>query len=93
MQVLLTHPPTLPPTHSPEKMEASTMPVAISERVPQTFTKKTQRPVAKALPLPVLLMRKLMNRSKAGARLTERANRGNLHGKIHTVTRATTKGK
>lgn len=52
--------------------------MAMSVQVPTMFTKNTQRPVATAFPLPVFFMRKAMNRSNAGARLTDNANRGTL---------------
>ena len=65
-------------TNPPEKREAKRMPVAMSVQVPKMLTKNTHRPVATAFPLPVFFMRKAMNRSNAGARLTERAKRGTL---------------
>lgn len=65
-------------TTPPEKREARPTAVAMRLRVPMMFTRNTQRPVAKAFPLPVLFMRKVMNRSNAGARLTAKANRGTL---------------
>ena len=56
------------------------MPLLRSIKVPRMFTKKTQRAVAKVLPLPVSLIRNAIRRSKAGARLMDRANRGTLIG-------------
>lgn len=50
----------------------------MSVQVPTMFTRNTQRPVATAFPLPVFFMRNAMKRSNAGARLTDRANRGTL---------------
>lgn len=63
---------------SPENREARRIPVVINVIVPRKFTRKTQRPVAKALPRPVFLMRKPIKRSKKGARLTANAKRGTL---------------
>lgn len=58
----------------------------MSVSVPRTFTRKTHKPVAKALPLPVFFMRNAINRSKVGAKLTARAKRGTLKygGRINT---------
>lgn len=68
---------------SPDRADASRMPVVISVMVPNMLTRKTHNPVATAFPRPVFLMMKAISRSKAGARLTDRAKRGTLRSKTN----------
>lgn len=68
-------------------MEARTMQVAMRLRVPSTLTRKTHSAVAKALPRPVFVMRKEMNRSNVGARATATPRRGTLGGHVGGMMR------